>query len=102
MHQPDPNSSDVKCIVFVIVYLCIPEAGFDAIFDWYLSMLGRFFYLHIIKSTPYNQSCKRLGFLIFIPTFMSHLYVLMCFHLVALIVSLKWRLHTSSRANDSQ
>ena len=64
--------SDVKCLYFVIVYLCIPVAGFDAIFDWYLSMLERFFYLHIVKSTPYNQSCKRLGFLVFILTFTSH------------------------------
>ena len=49
--------------------LCIPVAGFDAIFDWYLSMLGRFYYLHIVESTPYNQSCKRLGFFIAKPTF---------------------------------
>ena len=32
----DPNTtvlSDVKCVFFVIVYLCIPVAGFDAIFN---------------------------------------------------------------------
>ena len=67
----DPNStvlSVVKYLFFVIVYLYIPVAGFDAIFDWYLSMLGRIFNLHIVKSTPCNQSCKGLDFLFFILT----------------------------------
>ena len=75
MHQRPHNStalSDVICLFFVIVYLCVPVAGYDAIWDWYLSMLERFIYLHIVKSTPCNKSCKGLGFLIFILTFKSH------------------------------
>ena len=41
----------------------MPVAGFDAIFDWYLSMLGCFIYFHIVKSTQCNKSYKGLGFL---------------------------------------
>ena len=83
----DPNStanSDIKCLFFVIVYPCIPVAGFDTIFDWCFSMLGRFFCLHIAQSTSCSQSCRRLGFLAFILTSTPHFYVLMCSHLVAL------------------
>ena len=50
-----PNAtalSDFKQLFFVIVYLYIRVAGFDAIFDWYSSMLGHFFYLQIVESTP--------------------------------------------------
>ena len=50
----------------------IPVAGFDAIFDWYVSTLGRFFNLHIVKPTTCHQSCKGMGFLFFILTFTSH------------------------------
>ena len=49
-----------------IVYLAIQVACFDAIFDCVTNMIGRLFYLHIVKSTPYNQAWKRRGFLIFI------------------------------------
>ena len=68
-YTDNPNStilSDVKCLFFVSAYLCIQVAGFDAIFDRHSSMLGHFFYLHIVKSTPCNQSCKILGFLFLI------------------------------------
>ena len=54
----DSNSTaliDVKCLFFVSVYLDIPVAGFDAIFDWYCSMPGSCFYLHIVEQTPCNQ-----------------------------------------------
>ena len=64
-------------LFFVIV--CLPVADFQAIFDLYLSILLRFIYLHIVKSTPYNQSCNVLYFDVHV-TF----YVIMSFHLVAL------------------
>ena len=35
-------------------------------------MIGRLFNLHIVKSTPNNQTWKRRGFLIFILTLTSH------------------------------
>ena len=41
------------------MYLCIPVSRFDKILDWQLSMLGRFFYLHIIKSTPFDPAYKK-------------------------------------------
>ena len=69
--------SDVKCLSFVIVYLNIPVAGFDSIFDCYLGMLGCFLYLHMVKSTPINHSYNKLGFLFFILTFTSH-FTLKC------------------------
>ena len=53
----DPNLtalSDSKCLFFVIAYPCIQVAGFGAIIDWYFNMLGRFFCLHIVKSTSYD------------------------------------------------
>ena len=76
-------------LIYDNVLLCIPGAGFDAIFHWYLSMLGRFFYLHIVKSSPCNQSCKRLGLIVFTPTFTPYFTFLIVFHIVALILSLK-------------
>ena len=75
--------------IFVNVELCIPVAGFDTIFNWYLSKLARFFYLHIVESTPCNQSCKRLGFCITTPTFTSYFTFFIGFHIFALILSLK-------------
>ena len=88
----DPIStalSAVKRILFDNVQLCVPLAGFDAIFDWYMRMLGRLFYFHIVKSTPCDQSFKRVGFLIFTLTFTSHLTCFKGFHIVALSLSLK-------------
>ena len=79
--------SDVKCLFFVSVKLCVPLAGFDAISDWYLSTLGRFFCLHIVKSTSCDQSCKILGLLIFTLMFTSHLTFYKGFYIVALSLS---------------
>ena len=48
----EPNStalSDGKCLFFVNVSPCIPVAGFDAIFDWHSSVLGRLFCLHFVE-----------------------------------------------------
>ena len=83
------STGDVECLFFVIVYLCFPVAGFNAIFDWYLSMLGCFIYLHIVKSMPCNLVCERCGFLIFNLTFTSH-FTSCVFHLVALIQLFKY------------
>ena len=71
----EPNSttlSDVKCCSLVIMYLYIPVAGFDTNILQLSVLLGHLFYLHIVKSTPGNQSCKGLGFLSFILTFTSY------------------------------
>ena len=68
----DPNTtalSDVNCLFSIIEDLGIQEATFNALFDCITSMIGRYFYLHIVKSMPCNQACKSLGFLIFILTF---------------------------------
>ena len=72
----DPNPmalSDVYRLSTTIVYLAIQVACFDAIFDCITSMIGRIFNLHIVKSTPNNQTWKNRGFLIFILTLTSHL-----------------------------
>ena len=72
------------------------------LFDWYLGMLGCFFYLHIVKSTTCDQSYKRLGFLIFTLSFTSCLMFFKVFHIVALSLSLKRRFCISSHAMTSQ
>ena len=64
-------------------------AGFVSIFDWYLSMLGRFFYIHIVESSPCNQSYKQLGSFMFTPTSMSYFTFLTGVRIIALIISLK-------------
>ena len=61
--------SDVNCLFSIIEELGIQEATFDAIFDSITNTIGRYFYLHIVKSMPCNQACKSLSFLIFILTF---------------------------------
>ena len=71
----DPNLtalSDVYHLFNTIVYLAIQVACFDAIFDYITNMIGILFNLHIVKSTPNNQTWKRRGFLIFILTLTSH------------------------------
>ena len=71
----DPNPvalSDVYRLFTTIVYLAIQEACFDAIFDCIAKMIGRLFNLHVVKSTPKNQTWKRRVFLIFILTLTSH------------------------------
>ena len=75
--DPNPTAQSDVCRFFTtIVYLAIQVACFDAIFDCITNMFGRLFDSHIVKSTPYNQTWKRQGSLIF--TF----YVFICFHLV--------------------
>ena len=37
---------DVKCVLFVIVYLGIQVAIFDTLFDCYLNMIGQFLFAH--------------------------------------------------------
>ena len=71
----DPNQtalSDVYRLFTTIVYLAIQIAYFDAIFDGITKLIGSLFNLHIVKSTPNNQTWKRRGFLIFILTLTSH------------------------------
>ena len=71
--DPNPTAlSDVYRLFTAIVYLAIQVACFDAIFDCITNMIGRLFNLHIVKSTPNNQTLKRRGFLIFILTLTSH------------------------------
>ena len=74
----EPNSTtlgDVTCCSLV------NDTKFSS---WFLHkiflifvLLGIFFYLHIVKSTPVNQSCKGLSFLSFILTFTSY-FTLSC------------------------
>ena len=71
----DPNLAaliDVYRLFTTIVYLAIQVACSDAIFDCIANMIGRLLNLHIVKSTPNNQTWKRRGFLIFILTLTSH------------------------------
>ena len=65
--------TDVFRVFTTIVYLAIQVACFDALFDCIANMIGRLFNLHIVKSTPNNQTWKRRGFLIFILTLTSKL-----------------------------
>ena len=55
--------SDVYRLFTTIVYLVIQVACFDAAFDCITNMIGRLFDLHIVKSTPNNQTWKRRDFL---------------------------------------
>ena len=55
----DPNPvvlSDVYCLYTTIVYFTIQVACFDAIFDCITNLIGRLFNLHIVKSSPNNQT----------------------------------------------
>ena len=55
--DPNPTAlSDVYRLFTTIVYLAIQGACFDAIFDCITNMIGRLFNLHIVKSTPNNQT----------------------------------------------
>ena len=72
--DPNPTAlSDVYRLFTTIVYLAIQVACFDAIFDCITNMIGRLLNLHIVKSTPNNQTWKRRGFLIFIQNVTSDL-----------------------------
>ena len=71
--DPNPTAlSDVYRLFTTIAYLAIQVACFDAIFDCITNMIESLFNLHIVKSTPNNQTWKRRGFLIFILTLTSH------------------------------
>ena len=71
--DPNPTTlSDVYRLFTTIVYLAIQVACFGAIFDCITSMIGRLFNLHIVRSTPNNQTWKNQCFLIFILTLTSH------------------------------
>ena len=78
--DPTPTAlSDVFRLFTTIMYLVIQDACFDAIFDCITNMIGRLFYLHIVKPMPNNIAWKRRGgggggggFLIFILTLTSH------------------------------
>ena len=88
----DPNATalnGIKWLFFVIVYICIPVDGFDAIFDWYFNMLGSFFYLHIVKSTSCNRIMQKIWCLDIHSDVHVTLYVFKCFHRIALIPSFK-------------
>ena len=64
--------SDVYRLFTTIVYLANQVACFDAIFDCITNMIGRLFDLHIVKSTPNNQTWKDGRILIYILTLTSH------------------------------
>ena len=70
---PNPTAlCDVYRLFTTSVYPAIQVAYFDAIFDCIMNMIVRLFNLHIVKSTPNNQTWKRRGFFIFILTLTSH------------------------------
>ena len=63
-NDPNPAAlSDVYRLFTTIVFLAIQVACFDAILDCITSMIGRLFNLHIVKSTPIDQTWKKSGFL---------------------------------------
>ena len=71
-NDPNPTAlSDVYRYCTTIMYLAIQIAYFYAIFDFITNMIGRMFNLHIVESTPNNQTWKRGSFLIFILTLTS-------------------------------
>ena len=65
------------------MYLAIPVACFDAIFDCITNMIERLFNLHIVKSMSNNRTWKRRGFLDLYSDGNVTFYVFICFHLVA-------------------
>ena len=72
------------------MYLAIQGTCFNVIFECITNMIGRLFYLHIVRSTPNNQEWKRRGCLdLYSDVLNVTVYVFICFHLVALNVALK-------------
>ena len=65
------------------MYFAIQVACFDAIFDCITNMIGCLFNLHIVKSTPNNQSWKKMGFLDLYSDVNVTFYVFKCFNRVA-------------------
>ena len=71
--DPYPTAlTDVYHLFTTTVLLPIQVACFDAIFDSITNMIGRLFNLHIVKSTPNNQTWERRGFLDLILTLTSY------------------------------
>ena len=88
--DPKPAAlSDVYRLFTTIVYLANQVACFDTIFDFITNMIGRLFNLHIVKSTPNNQTWKRQAYFERYSDVNATFYVFICFHLVALNVALK-------------
>ena len=88
----DPNPTalyDVYHLFTNVVCLAIQVACFDAIFDCITNMIGRLFNLHIVESTPNNQTWKRRGFLIFIVTLTTYFYVFIFFSSCSIKCSVK-------------
>ena len=85
-NDPNPTAlSDVKCIFFITGYLCMRVAGFGVIFDWYLSMSGRLFFVPLSgRRHVTNHANDR--FLDFHADLLVTFYVFMCVHIVALIL----------------
>ena len=82
--DPKPAAlSDVYRLSTTIVYLANQVACFDAIFDCITNMIGRLFKLHIVKSTPNNQTWKRQAYLYLYSDVNVTFYFFICFHLVA-------------------
>ena len=48
--------SDIYRVFTTVVYLAIQVACLDAIFDCITNMIGCLINLHIVKSTPNNQT----------------------------------------------
>ena len=48
--------SDIYRLLATVAYLAIQVACLDAIFDCISNIIGRLFNLHIVKSTPNNQT----------------------------------------------
>ena len=84
MSDPNPTAlSDVYHLFTTIVYFAFQVACFDAIFDCITTIFGRLFKLHIVKSTPNNQTWKRRGFFYLYSDVNVTFHVFICFHLVA-------------------
>ena len=61
--DPNPTAlSGVFRLINTFVYHPIQVVCSDAIFDCITNMIGRLFYLHIVKSTQINQA-EKTGFL---------------------------------------
>ena len=82
--DPNPTAlSGVYRLSTTIVYLDIQVACFDAIFDCITKLIGRLFNMHIVKSTPNNQTWKRRVFFYLYSDVNVTFNIIICFHLVA-------------------
>ena len=82
--NPNPTAlSDVYRLFSTIVYLVFQVVCFDAIFACITNMTGRLFNLHIVMSTPNNQTLEKTGFLDLYSDVNVTFYTFICFHLVA-------------------